>query len=116
MAEKGTLHHHVLSCLSDRARAKQTKRRTTRPQLPPRWKKKGQRSEHSNRPEQRPKARNGKRGAYGVETGNLGGARKGAWEGGLFLFLTGLESDHLVLVVSTVLVLFPNIKYCICVY
>ena len=77
MAEKGTLRHHVLSCLSDRARAKQTKSMTTQPQLPPRWKKEGQQSEHSNRPEQRPKARDGKWRASRVETENLGGAQKG---------------------------------------
>ena len=87
MAEKGTLRHHVLSRLSDRARAKQTKSTTTQPQLPPRRKKEGQQSEHSNRPEQRPKARDGKRRASHVETENSGGAQKGAWEGGLFLIL-----------------------------
>ena len=82
-----TLRHHVLSRLSDRARAKQTKSTTTRPQPPPRRKKEGQRSEHSTRPEQRPKARDGRRRAPRVETENLGGAQKGAWEGGLFFVL-----------------------------
>ena len=84
------LHHHVLTCLSDRARAKQTKSTTTRPQLPPRQKKEGQESEHGNRPEQRPKARDGKQRASRVGMENLGGAQKGAWEGGLFFVLDAL--------------------------